>query len=115
MIPVEATVATEVEFALRRMLAPVGTVMLNAPDPVETIVPESPELWRRKFLELLNDGQTRFTFNLDGVDVWAGMARAAKGSGGFTDWELLQLRMAKDSWKRITWMKDGVVVACPFE
>jgi hypothetical protein len=79
------------------------------------LVPESPELWRRKFLELLNDGQTRFTFNLDGVDVWAGMARAAKGSGGFTDWELLQLRMAKDSWKRITWMKDGVVVACPFE
>jgi hypothetical protein len=43
------------------------------------------------------------------------MARAAKGSGGFTDWELLQIRMAKDSWKRITWMKDGVVVACPFE
>jgi hypothetical protein len=79
------------------------------------LVPESPELWRRKFLELLNDGQTRFTFNLDGVDVWAGMARAAKGSGGFTDWELLQIRMAKDSWKRITWMKDGVVVACPFE
>jgi hypothetical protein len=79
------------------------------------LVPESPELWRRKFLELLNDGQTRFTFYLDGVDVWAGMARAAKGSGGFTDWELLQLRMAKDSWKRITWMKDGVVVACPFE
>ena len=32
-----------------------------------------------------------------------------------TDWELLQLKMAKDSWGRITWIKDGVVVACPFE
>ena len=33
------------------------------------LVPDSPELWQRKFRELLNDGTTRFTFNLDGVDV----------------------------------------------
>ena len=79
------------------------------------LVPDSPEMWRRKFLGLLNDGNTRFTFNLDGVDVWRGLARAAKGSGGMTDWELLQLKMAKDSWGRITWIKDGVVVVCPFE
>jgi len=43
------------------------------------LVPDSPELWQSKFRELLNDGTTRFTFNLDGVDVWRGVARAARG------------------------------------
>jgi len=32
-----------------------------------------------------------------------------------TDWELLQLKMAKEAWNRITWIKDGKVVPCPFE
>jgi hypothetical protein len=34
----------------------------------------------------------RVLFNLDDVDVWPGITRAASGQGGATDWELLQLR-----------------------
>ena len=81
------------------------------------LVPDSPELWQSKFRELLNDGTTRFTFNLDGVDVWRGVARAARGDKEcfMTDWELLQLKMTKEAWNRITWIKDGKVVPCPFE
>jgi hypothetical protein len=43
-------------------------------------------------VEKLADPNTLVHFNLDGVDVWQGVSRAAAGRGGATDWELLTIR-----------------------
>ena len=69
----------------------------------------------RKFRELPFDGNTRFTFNLDGVDVWAGVSRAARGAGRFTDQELLLIKQNPQFWGRITWIKGGHIVPNPFQ
>jgi hypothetical protein len=74
-----------------------------------------PMEWKSQFLEVMNDPQTEVLFNLKGVDVWGGIARASRGAGGATDWELLQIMQNEDWWPRIKWMKDGVQVPNPFE
>lgn len=43
------------------------------------------ENWKRGVLEKLRDPKTIVHFNLDQVDVWKGVARAAAGRGGPTD------------------------------
>lgn len=55
----------------------------NRPDPAS---------WKPGVLGKLSDPNQRVLFNLDGVDVWPGVTRAAAGRGGATDWELLQVR-----------------------
>lgn len=79
------------------------------------IVTNNPETWLKKFRELLFDGETKFTFNLDGVDVWAGVARAARGEGGYTDNELLLIMQNRQFWDRITWITNGEVRPNPFQ
>jgi hypothetical protein len=65
---------------------------------------------------LPSNPSTRVYFNLDGgVDVWAGVQRAASGRGGATDWELLLIKQNPDWWDRIEWFRDGVKVANPFK
>ncbi|MFN7873789.1 MAG: hypothetical protein ACK5PB_00630 [Pirellula sp.] len=75
----------------------------------------TPEKWRSMFNGMLYDGKTKFTFNLDGVDIWGGVSRASRGAGGATDWELLQIKLTKECWDRITWIKNGQVVPNPFQ
>lgn len=69
----------------------------------------------RNFRELLFDGNTRFSFNLDGVDVWGGLAGAVRGGEGFTDRELLLIKQNPLFWGRITWIKNGQIVPNPFQ
>ncbi|HEY5312921.1 MAG TPA: hypothetical protein VIK18_10400 [Pirellulales bacterium] len=74
-----------------------------------------PTQWKLRFLAVMNDEGTQVFFNLKGVDVWAGVMRAASGRHGATDWELLQIKQNKDWWPRIKWCKDGLPLANPFE
>jgi hypothetical protein len=53
-------------------------------------------------------------------DVAAGLVerlddQLARGAGGATDWELLQIQQNSGWWGRITFWSDGQVVANPFE
>jgi hypothetical protein len=57
-------------------------------------------------LQLADSSVTKL-FNLDGVDVWGGVSRAAAGRGGATDWELLQIRSNPQWWDSVQWFKDG--------
>jgi len=65
-------------------------------------------------LEALADSNRQIHFNLDGVDVWAGVQRAASGRGGATDWELLQIKQNPQYWERIQFWKDGRPIQNPF-
>ncbi len=47
--------------------------------------------------------------------MWAAVTRASRGSGGATDWELFQIKMAPESWNKITWFLMGKTVPNPFE
>lgn len=71
--------------------------------------------WKGRFYDVMNDKNSEILFNLDGVDVWGGVTRASRNSGGATDWELLQIYTNKNWWSRIKWIKDGKPVANPFE
>ena len=73
-----------------------------------------PLLWRDYFLEQMNDPDALIFFNLQGVDVWAGMTRAAKHRGGATDWELLQISQNEEWWPRIEWLMHGQRLPNPF-
>ncbi len=55
----------------------------------------------------LSDSTVTKLFNLEGVDVWAGVSRAASGSGGAMDWELLQIRGTPQWWNNIQWFRGG--------
>jgi hypothetical protein len=70
--------------------------------------------WKDKFLELMNNPNTKALFNLDGVDVWGGVQRAARGAGGATDWELLMIRQNPQWGNQLTFMLNGVKVGNPF-
>ncbi|WP_237682477.1 polymorphic toxin-type HINT domain-containing protein [Microbacterium sp. B19(2022)] len=76
----------------------------NLPDPVN---------WKPGVLDKLSDPNQRVLFNLDGVDVWPGVTRAASGRGGATDWELFQIRGG--SFPNLEFWRGGVRVGNPFE
>ena len=66
-------------------------------------------------LEKLADPKVKILFNLDGpVEVMPGVQRAARGLGGATDWELLQIYQNQGWWGTIEWFRNGVIVPNPF-
>ncbi len=73
------------------------------------------ENWRPQVLDKILDPDQKVLFNLDGVDVWTGVTRAASGRGGATDWELLQIRQNPQAWDTIDFFKDGSKVENPFQ
>jgi hypothetical protein len=75
----------------------------------------SPENWQSGVLEKLADPETPVHFNLDGVNVWQGVQRAASGIGGPTDWELLQIRQNQQFWHNLHFWLDGKPVPNPFK
>ena len=77
-------------------------------------VEDHPENWKSTFLRFLNDPVVSVFLNLDGVDVWRGIARAAVNRGGATDWELLQIKQNPEWWPRISWIKGDRNVLNPF-
>lgn len=86
--------------------------MITAPKSL----PESQldgDAWKMGVTRMLEDPNQRVVFNLDGVDVWRGVTRAASGRGGATDWELLQIR--SNSYPNLEFWLGGVRVGSPFE
>ena len=72
--------------------------------------------WQQGVLDAINDQEMQIVFNLDGIDnPWSAVNRAANGTGGATDWELLQIKLTPESWNRVTWYKNGEIVSNPFE
>jgi len=65
----------------------------------------------------LADPNTLVYVNLNGVDIWPGVQRAASGRGGAMDWELLQIRQNPQPqfWNTIKFWKNGKVVVNPFK
>lgn len=60
----------------------------------------------------LKDPRKRVLFNLDGIDPWPGVTRAAQGKGGPTDWELLQAKIHDHP--NLEFWKDGAQVGYSF-
>jgi hypothetical protein len=75
---------------------------------------DDPLNWKVEMTGQLSDPTVTKLFNLDGVDVWGGVSRAASGGGGATDWELLQIRSNPQWWNSIQWFKGGQSVSNPF-
>jgi len=73
------------------------------------------ENWQSTVLNGLADPNTMVHFNLNGVDVWPGVQRAASGLGGPTDRELLQIQQSPQSWSTLQFWKGGQPVANPFK
>ncbi|NOU27758.1 MAG: hypothetical protein HOO96_07640 [Polyangiaceae bacterium] len=71
--------------------------------------------WRSGVLDKLADSNTQVHFNLDGVDVWKGVSRAASGRGGPTDWELLTIRQNPQFWDTLQFWKGGLPAPNPFQ
>ncbi len=71
--------------------------------------------WRRTMLERFADPNTTIVFNLEGVSVWDGLSRAARGAGGATDWELLQIHQNRQWWHMIEWWDGLKPAANPFQ
>lgn len=72
--------------------------------------------WRPQVFDKLADPNQRVLFNLDDVDVWGGVNRAASGRGGATDWELLQIYQNPHLWNNnIEFWKGGKRTSNPFE
>lgn len=75
-----------------------------------------PMNWKTTMLERLADPNTKILFNLEGpVEVWPGVSRAARGAGGATDWELLQIQQNPQWWDTIEWWQGGTQVPNPFQ
>jgi hypothetical protein len=70
--------------------------------------------WKEGVLEKLRDPNVPVHFNLDGVDVWEGVQRAASGRGGATDWELLQIKQSPQFWNSLHFWKNGAEAPNPF-
>jgi len=49
------------------------------------------ERWQDVVMRNLEDPDQKVLFNLEDVEVWPGITRAASGRGSATDWELLQV------------------------
>ena len=73
------------------------------------------ENWKSQVLDRITDPEQKVLFNLDGVDIWSGVSRAASGRGGATDWELLQIRQNPQSWDTIEFFQGGSRVENPFQ
>ena len=71
--------------------------------------------WKSGVLEKLADPNTPVHFNLNGVDVWPGVQRAASGLGGPTDWELLQIKQNPQFWDSLQFWKGGQPAPNPFK
>jgi len=69
--------------------------------------------WKAGVLQKLRDPNQRVLFNLDDVDVWPGVTRAAGGRGGATDWELLQIR--NGNFPNLEFWQGGQRVGNPFQ
>ena len=76
---------------------------------------EDPLHWQLYVLELADDPGTTICFNLHGVNVWLGVARAVTPRQRPTDWELLQIREHEIWWPRIEWWDEDVRTSNPFE
>lgn len=73
-----------------------------------------PMNWKSGVIEKLADPNTMVHFNLEGVDVWGGVSRAAAGRGGATDWELMQIRQNPHWWDTLQFWKGGSPAPNPF-
>ncbi|WP_019909789.1 hypothetical protein [Paenibacillus sp. HW567] len=73
------------------------------------------ESWQSTVLNNLKNPNVQIVFNLTDVNVWAGVTRAARGAGGPTDWELLQIKNNLQWWDKIKWFIDGIEVPNPFQ
>jgi RHS repeat-associated protein len=85
-----------------------ATTWKNFADPVN---------WQPGVIEKLADPNTMVHFNLEGVDVWEGISRAATGvpgKFGATDWELLQIRQNPQWWDTLQFWEGGKPVPNPF-
>jgi hypothetical protein len=71
--------------------------------------------WKNTMLEKLADPNTKILVNLEGVEVWPGISRAARGVGGATDWELLQIQQTRNWWRKIVWWLGVKRVPNPFQ
>lgn len=88
---------------------------MNGAQSWKQFAKSDPMAWKARFMELINDPNSEILFYLKGVDVWAGVTRAATGKGGATDWELLQIMENKGCWPGIRWMMNGISVPNPFD
>jgi hypothetical protein len=66
-----------------------------------------------RLVEIAGRDDTKILWDLTGVDVLAGLQRAAALRPGPTDWELLQFKEHPDWLARTTWYENGLVVRCP--
>ena len=74
-----------------------------------------PMKWKAGVMNKLSDPNVIVHFNLDGVDVWRGVSRAAGGRNfGATDWELLLIRQNPQWWDTLQFWKGGSPAANPF-
>lgn len=73
--------------------------------------------WREGVMEKLADPDTPVHFNLDGVEVWPGVQRAAGNAPNTTatDWELLQIRQNPNFWDSLQFWKGGSPAPNPFK
>ncbi|OKP67424.1 hypothetical protein A3842_28150 [Paenibacillus sp. P3E] len=71
--------------------------------------------WQSTVLDNLINPNVQIVFDLTDVNVWAGVTRAARGAGGPTDWELLQIKNNSQWWNKIKWFIDGIEVPNPFQ
>jgi hypothetical protein len=74
-----------------------------------------PTNWRTGVIEKLADPETPIHFNLNGVNPWLGVSRAAAGRGGPTDWELLMIQQNPQWWESIQFWENGIPVPNPFQ
>jgi hypothetical protein len=83
-----------------------ATTWKQLPDPAN---------WKSGVVQKLADPKTQVHFNLDGVNVWQGVSRAAAGRGGPTDWELLTIQQNPQFWNSIQFWRGGAPAANPFQ
>ena len=88
---------------------------MNSAETWKQIVGSDPEEWENFFVEVMNEGKAAILFNLDGVQIWAGVSRAASGRGGMTDKELLLIYQNRHWWGQIEWFRQGVLATNPFD
>ncbi|PTY02775.1 hypothetical protein DB347_22775 [Opitutaceae bacterium EW11] len=71
--------------------------------------------WKAAFPEVMSNPNNKIFFNLNNVEVWPGVQRAAAGVGGATDFELFQISQNPQWWPRIQFMENGGAAANPFK
>lgn len=74
-----------------------------------------PDDYRTGLLVVASDPETRFYWNLTGINVAWGLQRAAGGFGGATDWELSQFKGNIDWIDRSFWWNVDEWCECPEE